>query len=74
MIKKVPAPEVVGENVPAVPLVMPVPVHVPPVVAAVRLNEEPFTHTALGALIVASGVLITVITTVSAPPQGPGSA
>src|SRR4051812_36373957 len=66
----IPVPATAGSNVPAVPLVMPVPVHVPPGEAAVMLNAGELMHFGPTFVIVALYTATTVTTTVSTSPHG----
>ncbi len=60
---KVPVPETLGLNVPANALVIPVPDHVPPGVAEVKLLELPPAQSIPGGVIVAFGLGLTVTVT-----------
>ncbi len=59
-----PAPAVAGSKVPLVVEVIPVPVHVPPDVTALRLNGEAPTQTGVALEIVASAKSVTLMVTV----------
>jgi hypothetical protein len=63
VIVSVPTPAIDGSNVPFVELVIPVPDHVPPEVAAERLKEDAATQTDDGCVIVASAVAPAVTVT-----------
>ena len=60
----VPTPAVAGLKVPLVPEVIPVPVHVPPAVAAVKLNAGVPRQIGVTLLMVASAAVVPVIVTV----------
>lgn len=60
-----------GSNVPFTPSVMPVPVHAPPPVAALRLNEAALTQIVEGCVMVASGGTVIVMVVESVFPQLP---
>ena len=62
----------VGSNVPLAPDVIPVPLHTPPAVAAVKLNAELPVQIAAIEVIVASELELTVTITVSVEPHIPG--
>ncbi len=63
MIVNVPTPDEEGLKVPAAPEVIPVPVHVPPPVVAVKLKGAAARQTGLTGVIVASGTGLAVIVT-----------
>lgn len=67
----VPMPATEGSNVPLAPLVIPVPLHVPPPVAAERLKEEAATQVDGAVVIVASSRELTFTVTVSVAPHDP---
>lgn len=66
-----PSPAVAGSKVPFVAFIMPVPLQLPPDVAALRLKAGAPTHTEGGCVMVAFSVLFTVTSAVSEPPQAP---
>lgn len=57
----VPAPAVAGSNVPAEALVIPVPLHVPPGEAAVKVTEVALAQKGPAGVMVASKSVFTVI-------------
>ena len=67
----VPIPAVAGSKVPFEAFVIPVPLHVPPAVAADKLKEAAPTHTIVGCVMVALGIAKTVTKAVSKLPQFP---
>ena len=60
-----------GSNVPLIGSVIPVPLQVPPAVAAVKLNTVALAHIGDTAVILALAPEVTVIETVSIAPQVP---
>jgi hypothetical protein len=61
VIVQVPTPAVTGLNTPVDAFVIPVPLHVPPAVAAVSVTEVPFEQKGPAGLIVASGVATVIV-------------
>ncbi len=57
----VPAPATLGLNVPLLEFVIPVPLQVPPVVAADKFTDEWFKQNGPAGFMVASGVSTTII-------------
>ena len=66
-----PAEANAGLNVPFIASVIPVPLHVPPEVAAVKLNGNASAHIGKTEVMVAFADVVTVIETVSTAPQVP---
>lgn len=64
VIVNVPMPDVAGSNVPLTPDVIPVPVHVPPIVAELKLKDGVPTQIGVTLVIVASSSGVIFIVTV----------
>jgi hypothetical protein len=71
VIVKAPAPAVAGLNVPFAALVIPVPLHVPPPVAALKLKGAAFVQTGETAVIAVLGTAFTVTVVVVLDAQAP---
>ena len=65
----VPGPATAGLNVPALVLVIPVPLHVPPGWAAVRFNAGELEHNGPAGLMVASATAAPLPTVALFPPE-----
>ena len=72
VITWLPTPAVVGLNVPVVPFVIPIPVHVPPGLTAVKLTLDAFEQNGPAWVIVASVVFVMEILNVAVPGHVPG--
>ena len=71
MTTTLPVPAEEGEKVPFDVFVIPVPLHIPPVVAALRLNEFPLEHKGDTGVIEELGTALTVMTSWSLPVHVP---